>query len=194
MVLAYALLQFTYSVFLRNIIIIDALAIALGFIFRVFAGALAVPISISSWLILSTIGLSLLMAFGKRRSERTLLASRDGSFMTRQSLRGYPAALLDSTISTFAAFAILSYSLFTFQISPTVEIFPGVLPSILARPKWMMLTIPIVIYGVARYLYVIYEKGEAESPDKVLLSDHPLLVAVVFWIAVVGGIIYLWGM
>jgi len=190
---AYAALQILYSVVLRNIIIIDAMAIALGFIFRVFSGALVVPVSISSWLVLSTIGLSLLLAFGKRRSERTLLAARGGEFLTRGSLRGYPDNLLDSAISTFSAFTILAYSLFAFQTSPRYEVLPSVLPSTLSRPKWSMLTIPIVIYGVSRYLYVIYEKKEGESPARALLSDYPLLLAVLFWIASVGMIVYLLG-
>ena len=190
MVFFYILLQLAYSLFLRNIIIIDALAIALGFIFRVFAGALIVPVPISSWLVLSTIGLSLLMAFGKRKSERTLLADYEGRFLTRASLRGYPDTLLDAAISTFSAFTILSYSIFAFQTSPTAGVFPGILPPTLARPKWMMLTIPLVIYGVSRYLYVIYEKREGESPAEVLLSDRPLLATVLFWVFSVGLIIY----
>ncbi len=192
-VFAYVVLQLFYSLFLRNIIIIDALAIALGFIFRVFAGALVVSVSISSWLVLTTIGLSLLMAFGKRRSERTILASKGQEFKTRAVLREYPDTLLDSAISTFSAFTILAYSLFAFQTSPTADAFHEVLPSILAHPKWMMLTIPIVIYGVSRYLYVIYEKKESESPARVLLSDRPLLFSVLFWCCAVLVIIYLLG-
>lgn len=186
----YAFLQIIYSLFLRNIIIVDVMTIALGFIFRVFAGALVVPVPISSWLVLSTIGLSLLMAFGKRRCERTLLAARGKKFLTRASLRDYPDTLLDSAISTFAAFTILSYSIFAFQTSPTAGIFPNLLPPTLAQPKWMMLTIPLVIYGVARYLYVIYEKREGETPAKVLLSDWPLLLTILFWVLSVGMIIY----
>ena len=190
MVVAYVVLQLAYSVVLRDVIILDAMTIALGFIFRVFAGALAVPVSISSWLVLTTIGLSLLMAFGKRRSERTLLAEQGGEFNTRASLREYPDTLLDSAISTFSAFTILSYSLFAFQTSPTDVVLQGVLPSILAQPKWMMLTIPVVIYGVSRYLYVIYEKKVAESPAKALLTDYPLLFTVLFWAFSVWLIIY----
>ena len=189
MVFSYALLQIVYSMALRNVIIIDALTIAGGFILRVFAGALVIPVPISSWLVLSTIGLSLLLAFGKRRSERTLLSSQE-VLSTRGVLRGYPDTLLDSVISTFAAFTILSYSLFAFQTSPTVEIFPGLLPPTLARPKWMMLTIPLVIYGVSRYLYVIYEKKEGESPAEVLLSDRPLLLSIIIWAILVGIITY----
>ncbi len=191
MVFAYVGLQVAYSIVLRNVIILDAMTIALGFIFRVFAGALVVPVSISSWLVLTTIGLSLLMAFGKRRSERTLLAmERTADFETRASLREYPDTLLDSAISTFSAFTIFAYSLFAFQTSPTDVALRGILPSTLASPKWMMLTVPIVIYGVSRYLYVIYEKKVAESPAKALLTDYPLLASVLIWAFSVWFIIY----
>lgn len=188
-VTAYALLQVFYSFFLKNIIILDALTVATGFVLRVYSGALAVEISISSWLILATIGLSLLLAFGKRRSEKTLLdnyklLNKDSnSSETRKTLKHYPDTLLDSMISTSASFCIITYALFAFQTSPQ-QVDPklaSILPSILNSPKWMMLTIPMVIYGVARYLYVIYEKKEGESPERVLLSDKPLLTAVVVW-------------
>ncbi|MEA2020665.1 MAG: decaprenyl-phosphate phosphoribosyltransferase [Patescibacteria group bacterium] len=192
-VFAYVVLQLAYSSFLRDVIIIDALTIALGFIFRVFAGALVVPVSISSWLVLTTIGLSLLMAFGKRRSERTLLEVQGQTFDARAALRDYPDTLLDSAISTFSAFTILSYSLFAFQTSPTASAFQELLPSILAKPKWMLLTVPVVIYGVTRYLYVIYEKKEGESPAEVLLSDVPLLLSVLCWALAVWVIVYVLG-
>lgn len=192
-VLGYVLLQIIYSFYFRNIIILDALTVATLFIFRVVAGGLAVEISISSWLILATIGLSLLLAFGKRRSEKTLLQNSPDTLKTRATLRHYPDHLLDSMISMSASFCIITYSLFTFQISPeslSVSIMT-LLPSILRSPKLMMLTIPIVIYGVARYLYVIYEKKEGESPARVLLSDKPLLAAVIIWGLIVLGVIYL---
>ncbi|MCA9308405.1 hypothetical protein KC980_02755, partial [candidate division WWE3 bacterium] len=164
------------------------------FIFRVISGALAVEVSVSSWLILATIGLSLLLAFGKRRSEKTLLMQHQkDSKLTRETLRHYPDTLLDSMISMSASFCIITYALFTFQVSPesldpTIAQF---LPSILRGPKLMMLSIPIVIYGVARYLYVIYEKKEGESPARVLLSDKPLLVSVVIWVLFIVGLVNL---
>jgi len=192
---AFIVLQFAYSLHFRNVIILDALIVASAFILRVFAGAFAVQISISSWLILATIGLSLLLAFGKRRSEKTLLSNITEEIKpdTRKTLRKYPDTLLDSMISMAASFCIISYSLFTFQVSPqrAVSILDPILPSILKTPKWMMLTIPIVIYGVARYLYVIYEKKEGESPARVLLSDKPLLTTVLIWGLSILGIIYL---
>jgi 4-hydroxybenzoate polyprenyltransferase len=197
-VITYLLIQLIYSTYLRNIIILDSLTVATGFVIRVFAGGFAALTSLSSWLILSTVGLSLLLAFGKRRSEKTilskhLLSDQQPSPETRKTLRYYPDRLLDSMISMSATYAIITYSLFTFQVSPQ-GILPGVstlLPSILRTPKWMMLTIPLVIYGVARYLYVIYEREDAESPERVLLSDKPLLLTVLFWGISILTIIYL---
>lgn len=180
---SYFILQIIYTYKLRNVIILDALTVSLGFIFRVLAGGFASGVSISSWIILATIGLAMLLSFGKRRSERTILSSSGLSLETRKTLAHYPDSLLDSMISTSASFAIISYSLFTFQTSPqeSLGIVRRFLPTSLSSPKWMMLTIPIVIYGVARYLYVIYEKKEAESPERVLLQDKPLLAATVIW-------------
>lgn len=191
-VLFYFLLQIFYSFWLRQVIILDALAIAFGFILRVFAGAWVLPVPLSSWLVLSTIGLALLLAFGKRRSERTILAAEGLSSKTRKTLEHYPDTLLDAMISMSAAYAILSYSLFAFQTSPlpATPLLETFLPVTIARPKLMMLTIPLVIYAVARYLYVIYEKKEGEVPEKVLLSDYPLLASVLVWGLAVVAIIY----
>ncbi len=193
----YICIQIAYSLYFRNVIIMESLFVASGFIIRVFAGGLASESSISSWLILTTIGLSLLLAFGKRRSERTILLKKlnldnDDQIETRKTLRHYPDSLLNSMISMSATFCILSYALFTFQTS-SQTVYPSlynVLPSILRSPKWMMLTIPLVIYGVARYLYVIYEKEEGESPERILLSDRALLYTVVLWGVSIMVIIY----
>ena len=137
---------------------------------------------------------------GKRRSERTLLASEPVRLQvlmhpTRETLIHYPDTLLDSMISMSASFAIISYSLFSFQISPRFQpkLLLGILPPTLTAPKWMMLTIPLVIYGVARYLYVIYEKKEGESPERVLLSDIPLLSTLILWSITTIAVIYLIG-
>lgn len=192
----YLLIQFSYSFYFRNIIILDSLVVASGFIIRVFAGGLATETSVSSWLVLTTIGISLLLAFGKRRSEKTILAKflkSPSKADTRKTLRHYPDTLLDSMISIASSYTLLTYSLFTFQDSPqlTMQSLGNFLPSILQSPKWMMLTIPIVIYGVARYLYVIYEKGEGESPERTLLKDKPLFYTVLIWGISIMFIIYL---
>ncbi len=194
-ILLYALIQISYSFYLRDVIILDSLVVASGFVLRVFAGGLASNISISSWLALTTIGVSLLMAFGKRRSEKTLVQKffHTSDIVTRKTLEHYPDALLDSMITMAATYTVITYSFFTFQISSEAVTgkLSSVLPSILKSPKWMMLTIPFVIYGVARYLYIIYEKQEGESPERVLLSDYPLLFTVVSWGLVVLLVIYL---
>ena len=194
--IAYILIQILYTLFLKKIIILDSLTIASLFVIRVFAGGFASDTSVSSWLTLATIGLSLLLAFGKRRSEKTLIAKYMGKLKTgdtRTTLKHYPDNLLDSMISMSATYSIITYSLFVFQISPETfsQALSPFLPSILRSPKWMMLTIPLVIYGVARYLYVIYEKQEGESPARALLGDIPLLLSVVLWGGVVLSIIYL---
>lgn len=195
-VISYIIIQIIYSFYLRDVIILDAMVVASLFILRVFAGGLAAEVSVSSWLILTTIGLSLLLAFGKRRSEKTILLKYDinsEKSETRKTLKHYPDSLLDSMISMSSAFCIITYALFTFQISPDGLYNPtlsSILPSILRTPKLMMLTIPFVIYGVARYLYVIYEKKEGESPERVLLSDKALLTAVLAWCVVTFVIIY----
>ncbi len=187
----FIILQISYTFIWKNYIIIDALAVSGAFIIRFYAGALAISSSLSSWLVLTTIGASLLLAFGKRRCERTLQESA-GTGITRESLRHYPQSLLDSMISMSSALTIITYSLLTFQISPTQisSSILNLLPPILARPKWMMLTIPMVIYIVGRYLYVIYEKKEGESPERVLLSDRPLLLTFLLWSAAVVVVLY----
>lgn len=190
---SYFIMQLFYTYKARNVIIIDALVVSMGFIFRVLAGGFATGVSISSWLILATIGLAMLLAFGKRRSERTILSASGLSMETRKTLAHYPDSLLDSMISMSASFAIITYSLFTFQVSPqeSLGIVKRFLPTSLASPKWMMLTIPLVIYGVARYLYVIYEKKSAESPERVLLQDKPLLATTLLWSSSIVLILYI---
>jgi len=185
--IVYILIQFLYSLLLRNIIIIDSLTVASGFVLRVIAGGIVTNISISSWLILTTIALSLLLAFGKRRSEKTILSDTKTEAETRKTLKNYPDTLLDSMITMSATFCIVAYSFFTFQVSPDSSLtnLKKFLPSIIESPKWLMITIPLVIYGIARYLYVIYEKKGGESPERILLSDKPLLFTVITWITFV---------
>jgi len=183
-VLAFLVLQITYSFWIRNVIILDALWVAAAFVLRVFAGAFVLPTPISSWVILSVIGLSLLLAFGKRRSERTLLSSLHERFLTRETLRHYPERLLDSVISMSAAYTALAYSIFAFQSSPGgSSSLLDILPPTLSSPKLILLTVPLVIY----------EKKEGESPERILITDFPLLATVSAWIIALFLIIYVIG-
>lgn len=193
----YLLIQFLYSTKLKAIAVADILIIATGYIIRVYGGEFASGMHISVWLLLTTISISLFLAVGKRRSELTLLINSKGTNIaeTRKSLSHYSDRLLDVYASIFATSTFISYSLFTFLETPTgtkinFNLFmPDFLPAFFQR-KWLMITIIPVVYGLMKYLQDIYEKNEGESPEKVLLSDKPLLITVIIWILLVIFIIY----
>ena len=193
----YLAIQFFYSTILKPIAIIDILAIALGYILRVYAGELAGGIHISVWLLLTTISLSLFLAVGKRRSELTLVSQNKSVNISdvRKTLSHYSERLLDVYASIFATSTFVSYTLFTFLENPRgfnlglSLLLPDFLPAFFQR-KWLMITIIPVVYGLMRYLQDIYEKHEGESPERVLTSDKPLLAAVISWIFLLILIIY----
>lgn len=196
--IVYFLLQVSYSAVLKNVAIIDILALAGGYILRVYAGEFLSGYHISVWLLLTTISLSLFLAIGKRRRELTLIADQTGKQIAeiRRSLSHYSERLLDVYASIFATSTFIAYSLFTFfddiSQAPLNDIFfPEFLPSSLHGRKWLMVTIIPVVYGLMRYLQDIYEKHEGESPEKVLFKDKPLLLTVVTWIFLVIFIIYI---
>jgi 4-hydroxybenzoate polyprenyltransferase len=193
----YIILQMLYSTIVKSISIFDILFIALGYMIRVFAGEIISNMHISVWLLLTTVCLSLFLAVAKRRSELTLLKNVTGSHISevRKSLSHYSEPLLDAYAAIFATATLVFYTLFTFLEDPSgIKIsidllLPEFLPYYLQR-KWLMITIIPVIYGLMKYLQNIHEKSEGESPDKVLLSDKPLLASVLIWILLVIFIIY----
>ena len=192
-VLAYLFLQLFYSLWLKNIAVVDIMAIAGGFVLRVYAGAFAIDVHMSVWFLLCVVSLSLFLAAGKRRAELATLT--EATPKTRESLVSYSPELLDSYLAMFANAAWLSYALFTFFFPPPAiaKRFPfwADLPLTLAGVnKWLMITIPIVIFGIMRYLRIIHEGSWAETPERVLLGDLPLLSTVLFWGIMVVGIIY----
>lgn len=194
--IAYTLLQIFYSLFLRSMILIDVMAIASGFLLRVYAGGVLIDAHVTVWFIFTVASLALFLAVGKRRSERTLLVGSGKEPGTRSILSHYPESLLDSLAVMFATTCMFSYTMFTFLQPPpkagpqVITLIGDSLPRTLVASKWLMGTVPFVIYGVMRYLYVIHEKKEGESPERVLLSDKPLLISVVLWIFVVFVVIY----
>ncbi len=199
-VIVYLLLQASYSTFLKTITVIDILAIAAGYILRVYGGEFASGFHISVWLLLTTISISLFLAIGKRRSELTLLTANAGANVSavRKTLSHYSERLLDVYAAIFATSTFITYSLFTFLENPggiTIQfgdIITPEAPAFLQR-KWLMVTIIPVVYGLMRYLQDIYEKNEGESPEKVLFSDKPLLITIGIWIFMVIFIIYVLG-
>lgn len=194
--LLYLGLNFLYSNFLKRIPILDVMSIALGFILRVYAGAVVVNLHMNVWFLLTVTSLALFLAVGKRQSERTLLSATPGGLQGhRITLSSYTQRLLDIYTSMFATTTWLTYALYAFQFQ--FEKLDGPVPSFFARvprtfiaQKWLMLTVPLVIYGVMRYLQLVYEKNEGESPERVLLADKPILAAVLIWGILVMMIIY----
>lgn len=195
-VLGYLALQLGYSFFFKHIAILDVLTIAAGFVLRVYAGAVVVNLHMSVWFLLTVISASLFLAVGKRQSERTLMLAQEGaSLSTRKSLEKYSTRLLDIYTGMFANATWLTYALFAFQQEDVVQ--TGALPTILAyfpraftAEKLLMATVPVVIYGVMRYLQLVYESNKGESPERVLLQDKPLLSSVVIFGVMVFVIIY----
>lgn len=194
--LAYLVMQLLYSSYLKQLILIDVLVIAAGFVLRVYAGVWAIDAHLNVWFLLSITSFSLFLAIGKRRSERTLMEGKASAH--RETLLHYPENLLDILTTMFATATWLSYAFFAFLQPPihakfdVFSILKGLeLP--FGEAKYLMATVPVVIYAVMRYLYIIYEKKEGESPERVLLSDKPLLAAAILYIVMLIGIIYYLG-
>ena len=190
--IGYLLLQLIYTFWLKKQPIIDVITIAFGFIIRVYSGAVVIGAHLNVWLLLSIISFSLFLAIGKRRSELTLLQGKNAS---RQVLGRYPEKLLDVYTAMFANTTWLTYALFTFMFP--VFTFSGkaltllsILPNTFRSEKWLMVTIPLVIYGVMRYLHLIYEKNQGESPAEILTSDKPMIITVSLWALLVVIILY----
>lgn len=177
-ILAYLILILVYSKWLKHIPILDVLIIAAGFVLRVHAGVTLIAIErFSPWLyVVTTLG-ALYLGFGKRRAELALLAGDANSH--RRVLNGYTIPLLDQYIMIVSSTTILAYSLYTFS-APN-----------LPENHSMMLTIPFVIYGVFRYLYLVQSKHGGGAPEEVLLSDRPLQAAILLWGITVMGVFYL---
>jgi 4-hydroxybenzoate polyprenyltransferase len=174
----YLMLQAAYSHVLKNIVILDVLAIAIGFVLRAVAGAVAVNVEISHWLFVCTILLALFIALAKRRHEIVLLAEMAPNH--RPILGEYSPYLLDQMIGVVTASTLISYVFYT--ISPeTAEKF---------GTEWLGLTIPFPLYGIFRYLYLVHHREGGGSPADLLLTDRPLLACVALWAVAVAIIIY----
>lgn len=173
----YFLLQLAYSFKLKHIVIVDVMAIAAGFVIRVGAGVTLIDVTrFSPWLYLViTLG-ALFMGFGKRRQELVLF--EESSNETRDILSDYSIKLLDEIITIVAASTIMAYSLYTFSAPDLPE------------NHAMMMTIPFVMYGVFRYLYVIHIQGNGGDPSEVVLQDRPLQAVFLLWALIAVMILY----
>jgi len=177
--LAYVGITLLYSGFLKHIVIVDVFAIASGFVLRAVAGAAAIGAVISPWLIICTLLLALFLALAKRRGE--LMTLGDDASSHRASLADYSPALLDQMISVMTASTLMSYALYTIS-DRTVE---------LVGSTNLLYTVPFVIYGIFRYLYLVHHKGVGGHPERALLSDWPLMLNMLLYGLACGVIIYL---
>ena len=175
---AYFALLLSYSFLLKHLVIIDALTIAGGFVLRAVAGAVAVGVPISHWLLVCTTLLALFLAFSKRRHELTLLA--EGATDHRRILHEYSPYLLDQMIAVVTASTLIAYTLYT--VSPDTAERLGT--------DRLGLTIPFVLYGIFRYLYLVHQKRGGGSPAAMLLNDGPLVTCVALWTLSVALILY----
>ena len=170
----FAALQVAYSFGLKHVVLVDVFVIAGLFVIRAAAGAAAVDVRISPWLLLCTVLLALFLALAKRRGELVLVGARETP--GRPVLEGYSLELVDQLVSVVAASTVIAYSLYTFTARDS---------------KALMVTIPFVIFGIFRYLLLVHRDDLGEEPEQVLLTDVPILVDIALWIVTAGLILAL---
>lgn len=175
---AYVALLFLYSARLKHLVIIDVLTIAAGFVLRAVAGALAIDVPIGQWLLVCTTLLALFIALSKRRHELTLLAG--GATGHRPILEEYSPYLLDQMIAVVTASTLVAYSVYAAEAETAVRLGTNKLP----------FTIPFVLYGIFRYLYLVHQKQAGGSPATLLVTDRPLLTCVALWALTVALLLY----
>jgi 4-hydroxybenzoate polyprenyltransferase len=175
---AYVALLAAYSVWLKHIVIVDVLTVATGFVLRAIAGAVAVDVEISGWLLICTILIALFLALGKRRHEYLTLDA--DAARHRPILEEYSAALLDQMIAVVTASTVTAYGLYTMSPETVAKFDTRLLPA----------TLPFVLYGIFRYLYLLYRRQLGGNPSELFLNDRALVVNTVLWIVAVVAIIY----
>ena len=190
-IIIYLVMQFFYSLGLKNVAIIDIIIIAAGFVLRVYAGAFVIDAHLSVWFLLCVISAALFLASGKRRAEINIAQNYD--YGTRKSLGTYGKELLNSYVTMFGNASWMSWALFTFFESPKASLPFWLALAELSRTttvdKLLMATIPITIFGIMRYESLIFE-GKSETPEKLLLTDKPLIIAVGLWLLFIYWVLY----
>ncbi len=174
----FLLLNVLYSSWLKHVVILDVMTIALSFVIRAYAGAVAIEVAASKWMLINTLFLALFLAFGKRRHELVLLD--DEATSHRQSLGKYSPYLLDQLISVVTASVVVAYLLYTFSSEVSSKL----------STEYLYITVPFVVYGIFRYLYLIHYEEKGGSPTRVLIGDKPLMLDVILWLFTVIIILY----
>jgi 4-hydroxybenzoate polyprenyltransferase len=180
LVVSYLALQYAYSRALKRIVILDVIVVAVGFIMRAYVGGLAIGVDVSPWLALITFLLALFLALNRRRQE--LVALGDVAAAHRGVLADYTPALLDQMIAPVTAATLVAYMIYS--VSPEVTERLGT--------HWVHLTVPFVVFGMFRYLYLVHRRQAGDDPARILLGDGPLLASVLLWIAANLILLYGW--
>ena len=176
--IAYIVLLAAYSAWLKHIVIVDVLTVAVGFVLRALAGTLAIDVAISGWLLICTILVALFLALGKRRHE--YLALDADAARHRPILAEYSAGLLDQMIAVVTASTVTAYALYTMSPETVAKFHTQLLPA----------TLPFVLYGIFRYLYLLYRRELGGNPSDLMLSDRALLINSLLWLVALVVIIY----
>ena len=174
----YVLINIAYSIFLKDIVILDVMSIAISFVLRVVAGAVLIGVPSSEWLILCTLLLSLFLGFSKRRHELVVLEGN--ADVHRAVLRHYSPNFLDQMTAIVTASTVMSYALYTIS-EETIRKF---------NTNELIYTVPFVLYGIFRYLYLVHKREEGGNPTRILLTDPPLVFNVLAWVLLYIFIIY----
>jgi 4-hydroxybenzoate polyprenyltransferase len=173
----YLALQAVYTGGLKHMVLLDVMAIALGFILRVVAGAVAISVVVSNWLFLCTLLGAVFLGFAKRRAE---LSSLEEAAAHRANLADYTVPMLDQMMSIAAASTVLAYGLYT--VSPETVAHVG--------SDRLKFTVPCVIYGVFRYVFLVHKRGQGGAPEKVLLGDAPIQLTVLAILGIAAWALY----
>lgn len=175
----YLVQNLAYSFGLKRVVILDVMLVAAGFLLRAWAGAVAVGVAMSEWLVLCTGLLALFLGFVKRRQE---IAAAPVAAEQRPILREYSLPFLDQMISVVTGSVVTAYALYAFSEEVATKL----------GTRHLGLTIPFVLFGIFRYLYLVHLRGEGENPTALLIADVPLLLNVLLWAASVGLVLYVW--
>jgi 4-hydroxybenzoate polyprenyltransferase len=182
--LAYTVLMILYSLGLKHMVVLDVLIISIGFVLRAMAGVEVLKdtdsgVVMSPWLLVCTLFLALFLGFSKRRSELDLLAHK--AALHRRSLEDYSKEFLDAMIAVVTAATVIAYAIYT--------IWPGTVDKF--NTGNLIYTVPFVVFGLFRYMYLVIMKNEGGSPSEILVSDAPLVIDIILWVCVAALVLYL---
>ncbi|OIP65013.1 MAG: decaprenyl-phosphate phosphoribosyltransferase [Nitrospirae bacterium CG_4_9_14_3_um_filter_53_35] len=176
--LIYLTLNLLYSFILKELVIIDVMTISAGFVLRVLAGSAVIDVPTSQWVLICTALIALFLGFSKRRHE--LILQENGAVSSRKVLSQYSPYFLDQMIAVVTASTVMSYALYTVS-EETVEKF---------QTSNLIYTVPFVLYGIFRYLYLVHQKDRGGNPAQIMLSDKPMMLNVILWVVVVLAVLY----